>query len=268
MNRGTAKRRTWIHAAAVLWLMAAFSGCQITKPAGGRGALRPQWSGRGEIFETAPGGLQIRRSTPSWSTRQRENIVMQRYDYSCGSAALATVLRYYFQDDIDESKVLIAIFLSLKYSDLKSWSERSPSEIEAAWEERKREGFSMGDLVNAVKVLNKARNAEIYSAAVVRRPLEVLAKLPAPAIVRIEKYGYKHFVVVRGIRDGTVYLADPVRGNLRLSVQEFQAQWSGEFLVLGKTGFGLPADYPLAVRVEGSSRPELDVARQVLFPPR
>jgi hypothetical protein len=51
-----------------------------------------------------------------------------------------------------------------------------------------------------------------------------------------------------------------------LSADEFLKQWSGEVLVLGKAGFGLPKEHPLALRVEGPARPELEVARQAMFP--
>lgn len=203
----------------------------------------------GELLLPLPGGGQIKHEPRSWRSFQRENIVFQKFDYSCGSAALATLLRYYFQDPYGEDVVLQVILRVLA---------RSP-DPKAELEDRIKQGFSMYDLFLVSKELG-------YQAAVVRLPIDKLAKLPAPTLVRIEKMGYKHFVVVRGIHDNTVYLADPARGNIRMSSDEFLKQWSGEVLVLGKAGFGLPKDHPLALKVEGPARPELQIAREALYP--
>ncbi|HUT13337.1 MAG TPA: C39 family peptidase [Thermoguttaceae bacterium] len=193
--------------------------------------------------------LRARTPVTSWRTIQRENVVMQRLDYSCGAASLATILRYYFEDNVTETDVLRTIFLRL------AKSENPQEELK----DRIKNGFSMLDLLNAAKDLG-------YLGAVVRIPLSKLAKSKAPVIVRIEKMGYEHFVVFRGVVEDRVYLADPIRGNIRLSAKRFLDQWSGESLFLGKTGFGLPEEYPLAIRVWGPARPEMEIARQALFP--
>ena len=193
--------------------------------------------------------FQVRAPVVSWREAQRSNIVMQRLDYSCGSAALATLLRYYFEDDVSETTILKVIF------DRLAKAENPQEEVR----DRVANGFSMLDLLNAAKDMN-------YLGAVVRIPISKLAESKAPVIVRIVKFEYKHFVVVRGIHDDTVYLADPIRGNIRISIQEFMDQWSGESLFLGKAGFGLPEDHPLAISKVGPARPELDLARQALYP--
>jgi predicted double-glycine peptidase len=203
----------------------------------------------GEVREIAPDGSPIRARVRSWRSLRRENVVIQSLDYSCGSGALATVLSYYFEDDIREQDVLRAIFIRLARSD----------DPKAELADRIKQGFSMLDLLLAAKDLG-------YLGAVVRIPISKLEQSKAPVIVRIEKYDYKHFVVLRGIRQGTVYLADPIRGNIRLSIEEFMKQWSGESLFLGKRGFGLPEEHPLAIKKVGPTQPELEVARQALFP--
>ena len=184
----------------------------------------------------------------SWRTIQRSNVVMQKWDYSCGSAALATLLRYYFEDDITEQIVMNAIFTRLGRA----------SDPRAEIKDRFEQGFSMLDLLNAAKDLG-------YLGAVVRIPIEKMAESQAPVIVRIEKHGYKHFVVFRGVVEDRVFLADPIRGNVRLSVDEFMKQWSGESLFLGKSGFGLPEEYPLAIDKSVSPQPELEFAHQAVL---
>jgi predicted double-glycine peptidase len=234
-------------ATAIALAAAAATGCQsITDSAASSHANAPSHS---EFFQPVGNGFQVRRPAKTWRTLQRDNVVIQRLDYSCGSAALATLLRYYFEDDISEQDVLKTIFARLGRS----------QDPQAELKDRIENGFSMLDLLNASKDLG-------YLGAVVRIPIAKLAQSQAPVIVRIEKLGYKHFVVFRGIHDDTVYLADPIRGNVRLSIEEFLQQWSGESLFLGKQGFGLPKDYPLALRVTGPARPEFEVARQALFP--
>jgi len=201
------------------------------------------------LYDFPNEAVRVRAATVPWRESQRRNVVIQRLDYSCGSAALATLLRYYFEDNVNEATILKVIFERLAKAD-------NP---QAEARDRIANGFSMLDLLNAAKDLN-------YLGAVVRIPMSKLAESQAPVIVRIIKFDYKHFVVVRGVHDDTVYLADPIRGNIRVSVQEFLEQWSGEALFLGKAGFGLPQDHPLAITREGPARPELDVARQALYP--
>ena len=48
----------------------------------------------------------IQRHVKSWLELRRENIVVQKRDYSCGAAALATLVRYYWGDQVTEEMVL------------------------------------------------------------------------------------------------------------------------------------------------------------------
>lgn len=228
---------------ATVLLLVVITGCRIITP-----EERKQLPKHHEFVAASINGTVVRGNTRSWRSIQQHNLVMQRFDYSCGSAALATMLRYYFEDDVDEQVVIKAIFQRLGKAD-------KPQE---ELKDRFDNGFSMLDLLNAGKDLG-------YQGAVVRLKLQKLSESQAPVIVRIEKFEYKHFVVVRGIYDRTVFLADPIRGNIRLSVQEFMQQWSGEALFLGKAGFGLPKDHPLALDKSIPARPELEVARQALY---
>ena len=44
---------------------------------------------------------------------------MQGADYSCGAAALATVLRYFWQDNVSETKILDTIMDFLTKAEIK-----------------------------------------------------------------------------------------------------------------------------------------------------
>jgi hypothetical protein len=49
----------------------------------------------------------------SWKYHKEHNVVMQGLDFSCGSAALATVMKYRFDDDVSEGDLLADILKSL-----------------------------------------------------------------------------------------------------------------------------------------------------------
>jgi ABC-type bacteriocin/lantibiotic exporter with double-glycine peptidase domain len=76
-------------------------------------------------------------------------------------------------------------------------------------------------------------------------------------IVFIEPMGYPHFAVLRGIDRGRVFLADPARGNLRMSISRFVGEWGGIVFVLGKAGEENIATYPLALPRSEYIQPEL-----------
>lgn len=231
---------------AVLAALAA--GCRAPGEPSAAAAVRDPQAKKAEVVLPVE-DLRVRASVTSWQAAKYANTVRQRYDYSCGSAALATLLQYYFQDPVSEQLVLKTIFVRIAKS----------KDPKAELEDRVKNGLSMLDLLYAAKDLG-------YLGAVVRIEFDKLSKTPAPVIVRIEKFGYKHFVVFRGVVADRVFLADPIRGNVRLPAAEFLRQWSGEALFLGKSGFGLPTEHPLAVRVRGDPCPERDIAHQAMLP--
>jgi predicted double-glycine peptidase len=139
-------------------------------------------------------------------------------DYSCGAAALATLLIYYYGDLTSEAEILNSLKEYLTPEELAIKAER---------------GFSLLDLKNAAQRRG-------FLAAGFRLTPEQLTRLVAPVIVYVEPRGYKHFAVLRAVRNGMVYLADPARGNLRMRIDQFAGpgnEWQqGIIFVLGKTG--------------------------------
>jgi predicted double-glycine peptidase len=176
-----------------------------------------------------------------------QNIVKQRFDYSCGAAALATMLRYGFGEDVTEREILVQLFGLL--------SEQEKTDRLAT-------GFSLLDL-------QRVAQARGYNAQGFRLAPDQLSQLGGPMIVFIEPRGYKHFAVLRGVRDDRAYLADPSRGNIRTPVYSFvedfvQADGKGIiFVVEPKTG--LPSDkMPLTLAKNGTPRMEIMTAREML----
>src|SRR5690606_40933726 len=58
-----------------------------------------------------------------------------------------------------------------------------------------------------------------------RAEFKDLESLEHPGIVPIEYAGFKHFVVLREIRDGRVYVADPALGSISFTQARFEEVW-------------------------------------------
>jgi predicted double-glycine peptidase len=58
-----------------------------------------------------------------------------------------------------------------------------------------------------------------------------LKKLQLPAITLIRSRGYSHFVVIKGVIDDTVYIADPAYGNRSRRLETFGPDWNHVILV-------------------------------------
>ena len=192
-------------------------------------------------------GLRVGSSVRSLKDLRDQNVVRQEFDYSCGAAALATILRFGFGEDVSEREILLQLFDSL-------------SEEEEAV--RSSEGFSLLDL-------QQVAQARGYRAEGFRIEPQFLSQLSGPVIVFIEPRGYNHFAVLRGIQGDRVYLADPSRGNIRMPAYTFLESWLQEdgmgiiFVVEPETG--LPeGEMPLALSVQGLTHPEIMTAREML----
>lgn len=192
-------------------------------------------------------GVRIQVPLKSWKALRDENLVVQRFDYSCGSAALATLMRYGYGHEVGERDILDAVFEAL-------------SGDEAAL--RKDEGLSLLDL-------QRVAEARGFRAQGFKLLPENLPKLKGPVIVFISPRGYDHFAVLRGVRGSRVYLADPSRGNLRLPAYRFLDDWLGDdgkgiiFVIEPEGGSG-DFDFALKPLGEGLTQPELLTARQML----
>ena len=129
------------------------------------------------------------------------HIVKQQFDYSCGSAALATLLNYYLGENFTEKQVIGAL---VEYGDKK--------QIE------KLRAFSLLDMKRFVEKLG-------YKGTGYKADIEDLKTLGKPCIVPLEIFGYQHFCVFRGIVQDHVFLADPYLGNVSFPVADFRKMW-------------------------------------------
>ncbi len=113
-------------------------------------------------------------------------IVRQAYDYSCGSAALTTLLNGYVGTSLTEQQTMSGL---LQYGEYQRIIERR--------------SFSLLDMKRFVTAIGFRKRW------LSRWSFSDLVKLGQPAIVPISYAGFKHFVVYKAYKDGRVYVADP-----------------------------------------------------------
>jgi predicted double-glycine peptidase len=186
---------------------------------------------------------QVQVPVRSFLAIRNANIVMQQEDYSCGAATLATVIRYFWGDDVTEDKFLEATKKLLTATEM---------------QDRVKNGLTMTDL-------RRTAVATGYPAVMGRRTLEQLKAVKVPVILRIKHDGHEHFVVWKGILGEWVYLADPIRGNVRTPLKQFQKEWTDDvILVVVKRGADPPKEHALVVVPPTREDPELQPVRRLL----
>jgi predicted double-glycine peptidase len=147
----------------------------------------------------------------SYKDKPFERVVRQEFDYSCGSAAVATLLTYHYRHPIDEQTVLDAMLAT------------------GDQEKIRREGFSLLDMKRYLE-------SEGYTANGYRIPLEKLVQAGLPAIALTDTDGYLHFVVVKGVDRRHVLIGDPALGIARIDRKDFARIWkSGILFVVQST---------------------------------
>jgi predicted double-glycine peptidase len=128
------------------------------------------------------------------------NTIRQKYDFSCGSAAVATLLTYQYGYPVDEREAFAQMYLHGDQPKIN------------------REGFSLLDI-------KRFLNANGFEADGFQVSLDKLRDENLPAIVLIDERGYHHFVVIKGIRAGRVLVGDPARGTRSIPREQFEATW-------------------------------------------
>ncbi|GAA5588432.1 hypothetical protein Acal01_03628 [Acinetobacter calcoaceticus] len=137
---------------------------------------------------------------------QFRGIVRQAYDYSCGSAALTTLLNGYVGTSLTEQQTMSGL---LQYGEYQRIIERR--------------SFSLLDMKRFVTAIG-------LDSGGYRGEFSDLVNLGQPAIVPISYAGFKHFVVYKAYKDGRVYVADPALGNISFDENRFKEVWDNNTL--------------------------------------
>ena len=132
-------------------------------------------------------------------------MVHQQNDFSCGSAALSTLLTHHYGFKVTEQMAFEEMYLR------------------GDQEKIRREGFSLFDMKRYLE--NHGFQADGFEA-----PLDKLESAGIPAIVLINENGYNHFVVIKGVRDGRVLVGDPSGGTRAMNQAAFEALWTNGIL--------------------------------------
>jgi uncharacterized protein len=133
---------------------------------------------------------------------RNEGVTRQRWDISCGAAALSTLLTYQFKDNTPETDIVVWML------------HRTSAELV-----KQRHGFSLLDMKHFAQA--RGYTAEGFA----DMSMDELASQRLAVIVPIRLKGFDHFVVVKGVVNDRIFLADPGFGNESMKVDRFQKLW-------------------------------------------
>jgi len=150
---------------------------------------------------------------------RRENVVIQKWDLSCGAAALDTLLHYAWGDPATERDIARGLMTRKEYIE-------HPELVQI------REGFSLLDLKRYVE------GRGYKGIGLGQLDMNDLME-HRPIMVPINALGYNHFVIFRGMYRGRVLLADPAWGNRTMTVDKFQRIWLDYGGSVGHVGFAV-----------------------------
>ncbi len=155
--------------------------------------------------EAAGGDFSV--GVMTWWDIPFRTVVRQRYDFSCGSAAVATLLSYHYDRPTAEAVPFRAM-----------WKLGDKPTI-------RKVGFSMLDMRNYLQSIG-------YRAEGFKIKPEQLIEIKRPVIVLLDLNGFKHFVVVKGQTEDQVLVGDSVLGLNKYPTKEFHKYWNGVVLAI------------------------------------
>jgi predicted double-glycine peptidase len=160
---------------------------------------------------------QLRIPVRTWRSLRDNRTVKQNLDYSCGSAAIATILNQYYGFAVSEEDILKAI--------------------------------DRGTLRATFNAMQQGVARFGFRAVGVATNFDQLRKLRMPVVVHVRYRKTDHFSVLRGIGSASVLLADPSLGNRTFSHRQFRAMWetrnsalAGKILAIFPTKAATTAD--------------------------
>ncbi|MDB5447143.1 MAG: hypothetical protein JWQ97_2460 [Phenylobacterium sp.] len=147
-----------------------------------------------------PGPATVQVMT--WRDIPFRTVVRQQHDYSCGSAALATLLTYSYGIRTTEADTFTAMYAKGDQPKIR------------------KVGFSMLDM---------KRYAEAHGlrAQGFRLSLDEVARSKVPVIALINLGAYRHFVVIKGVEGDNVLIGDPALGLKVVPRVVFGQMWNG-----------------------------------------
>ncbi len=159
----------------------------------------------------------INKDIKSWIELKKENLTKQKFDYSCGSASLSTILKYFYNINITEKDIL--------------------DDIKKSKEKNKKEKFNYSLSFHDIAQYSNKKGFKAIGLAV---NLDSLAKLKIPAILFVKIRKNSHFTVYKNMDNNYVYLADSIIGNTKVNLSKFKemfyqrknSKYSGKILII------------------------------------
>jgi predicted double-glycine peptidase len=171
--------------------------------------------GLAEIRTPSEAGAAYNVQVMSWRDIPFRTVVRQQFDFSCGSAALATLMRFHYGRHTDEAEIFKAMFANGDQAKIR------------------KVGFSMLDMKRYLE--RQGLTADGFSLT-----LDQIEKLRTPGIALINLKNYRHFVVIKSVRKDEVLIGDPALGLRKLKRAEFEKMWNGLFFALHGPGTNTP----------------------------
>lgn len=173
--------------------------------------------------ELAVGGARFHVPAGSIKEMRFRSTLRQQYDFSCGSAALATLLTHHYGYPVGEQQVFEHMYRNGDQQKIR------------------KHGFSLLDMQRFLA-------ARGFRGDGFQLPLHKLADAGLPAIVLVADKGYHHFVVIKAIEGGRILVGDPSSGARSLTQAAFEAIWVSKLLFVihgfpGKAMFNRSADW-------------------------
>lgn len=146
---------------------------------------------------------------PTLSLREArfKTVIRQQHDFSCGSAAVATLLTFHYGRPTSEEEAFRSMY------------ENGDRET------IQRQGFSLADMQGFLATTGLRSDG-------FRVGLDKIAEVGIPAVTLIETKGYNHFVVIKGIEGSEVLVGDPALGLKTIPRAQFEQMWKGVIFVV------------------------------------
>jgi hypothetical protein len=191
-------------------------------------AVRPQAAVL-DLPGDIPGGpfvVGVKSLKQSFLERRFRSTIPQQYDYSCGAAAIATLLTIHYGRPEAERNVVAEMY-----------SRGDQPKI-------LKEGFSLLDM----KVYLEAHGYGADGFEIGADQFDQLLAENVPFIVLIKDGGYNHFVVVKGATDTHLLIGDSAKGGRVMPRRDFERIWDGRIAFLIHTHqdaarFNIPDDW-------------------------
>ncbi|MBI4753949.1 MAG: C39 family peptidase [Betaproteobacteria bacterium] len=164
------------------------------------------------IATAVPEAGMVRKTMRSIVELRFDHLVRQQTDYSCGAAALATILNHAYGRALSEAQVI-----------------RGMLDV-ADTEKVRAEGFSMLDMKRYAETLGlRGRGFVIQT--------DAIHDIRVPVVTLLDVGGYRHFVVFKKAVGDQVFLGDPSLGNRVMNLADFVRAWNGIVLAIIGPGF-------------------------------